>query len=400
MKNVAIIGASLAGLAAARALRDQGFDGAVTIVGGEPHRPYDRPPLSKAFLAGSVDEAELLLEDDGEDLAANWLLGVRAVALDPVGQRVQLSDGSELTADGVVIATGAAARWLPGAPRIKGAHVLRTLDDAYALRAELRPGARLVIIGAGFIGAEVASTARRLGLQVTVVEAAPTPLSLPVGPSVGARLAGLHAEHGTTLQAGVGVAGLTGSDRVTGVELVDGRRLPADVVVIGIGAAPEIGWLNGSGINVGDGIVCDSGGASSIPSVVAVGDCAAWFDPLSRAHVRIEHWAGAVERADIAVATLLAGGRHAGGPAPQPYFWSDQYGSRIQFAGSMRADDDVVIEEGDKGFLAVYYRQGSPVAVLGVDQTRQFTQFRRQLVRELPATRSGSEAQPPHAIIE
>jgi NADPH-dependent 2,4-dienoyl-CoA reductase/sulfur reductase-like enzyme len=391
VKSVAVIGASLAGLSAARALRDQGFDGSVTIIGGEPHRPYDRPPLSKAFLAGDVDEDEFRLEDDGEHLEARWILGVRAVGLDSLGRRVTLSDGSELTADGVVVATGAAARWLPGAQRIDGAHVLRTLDDAYALRAELLPGSRAVIIGAGFIGAEVASTARGLGLNVTLVETARTPLSLQVGQHVGARLADLHAEHGTTLHVGVGVVGLTGSDRVTGVELVDGRRLPADVVVIGIGAVPAIGWLKGSGIAVGDGIVCDSGGASSIPSVVAVGDCAAWFDPFSRAHERIEHWAGAVERADTAVATLLAGGTNAGGPASQPYFWSDQYGSRIQFAGSTRADDEVVIEEGEKGFLAVYYRQGNPVAVLGVDQVRQFTHARRQLVRELADMRHGDE---------
>jgi NADPH-dependent 2,4-dienoyl-CoA reductase/sulfur reductase-like enzyme len=391
VKSVAIIGASLAGLSAARALRDQGFDGEVTIVGGEPHRPYDRPPLSKEFLAGDMDEDELRLEDDDEDLEAHWFLGVRAVRLDPRGQRIELSDGSELTADGVVIATGAAARWLPGARQTEGTHVLRTLDDAYALRAELWPGSRLVIIGAGFIGAEVASTASKLGLDVTLVEAAPTPLSLQVGQHVGARLAAMHAEHGTTLHLGVGVVGLTGSDRVTGVELADGRRLPADVVVIGIGAVPEIGWLAGSGIALGDGIICDSGGASSIPSVVAVGDCAAWFDPLSRAHERIEHWAGAVERPNTAIATLLAGGTHAGGPPPQPYFWSNQYGSRIQFAGSMRADDEVTIEEGEKGFLAVYYRQGSPVAVLGLNQVREFTHTRRQLVRELADIHLGGE---------
>jgi len=391
VKSVAIIGASLAGLSAARALRDQGFDGNVTIVGGEPRRPYDRPPLSKEFLAGDWDEDKLRLEDDGEDLEARWFLGVRAVGLDPAGQRIELSDGSELTADGVVIATGAAARWLPGAQRTEGTHVLRTLDDACALRAELLPGSRLVIIGAGFIGAEVASTARRLGVNVTVAEAAPTPLSLQVGQRVGARLAALHAEHGTTLHLGVGVVGLSGSDRVTGVELADGRRLPADVVVIGIGARPEIGWLSGSGIALGDGIICDSGGATSIPSVVAVGDCAAWFDPLSRGHERIEHWAGAVERPDTAVATLLAGGTHAGGPPPQPYFWSNQYGSHIQFAGSTRAGDEVVIEEGERGFLAVYYRQGNPVAVLGVDQVRQFTQMRRQLVRELADIHLGDE---------
>jgi NADPH-dependent 2,4-dienoyl-CoA reductase/sulfur reductase-like enzyme len=383
VKSVAIVGGSLAGLSAARALRDQGFDGEVTIIGAEPHRPYDRPPLSKEFLAGEMDEDEFKLEDDSEDLQARWLLGVRAVGLDPAGQRIELSNGDELIADGVVVATGAAARWLPGTQALAATHVVRTLDDARGLRAELLPGARLVVIGAGFIGAEVASTARKLGLDVTVVEVAATPMALQVGEQMGARLAALHAENGTTLHVGVGVVGLTGTDRVTGVDLADGRHLPADVVVVGVGAAPEVDWLAGSGIVIGNGIVCDSGGATSISSVVAVGDCAAWFDPLSGTHQRVEHWAGALERPDTAVATLLAGGVHAGGPAQPPYFWSEQYGARIQFAGSMRPDDELVVEEGEQGFLAVYYRQGQPVAVLGVDQVRQFTRMRRQLVREL-----------------
>ena len=347
MKSVAVIGASLAGLSAARALRDQGFDGELTIVGGEALRPYDRPPLSKEFLAGTVGEDDLALESDDEDLRATWLLGVHATALDAAAGVVALDDGTSIHADGVVVATGARARSWPGSEHLAGVHVLRTIDDALALRADLRPGARLVVIGAGFIGAEVASTATKLGLDVTVVEAAPAPLAGPLGERLGAAVARLHAEHGTRLLCGIGVAGLTGGDRVTGVLLADGRSIPADVVVVGIGAVPNVEWLRDGPLELANGVVCDAGGATAIPNVVAVGDCAAWHEAcLGRPH-RVEHWTGALERPAIAVATLLAGGRHHGAPAKPPYFWSDQYGCRIQFAGIARPDDELTFEVGD-----------------------------------------------------
>jgi NADPH-dependent 2,4-dienoyl-CoA reductase/sulfur reductase-like enzyme len=382
VKSVAVVGASLAGLSAARALRGQGFDGELTIVGGEERRPYDRPPLSKEFLAGDIGEDALALEADDDELNAQWLLGVHATGLDAGACAVRLDNGTTIHADGIVVATGARARSWPGSEGLAGVHVLRTVDDAVALRDDLRPGARLVVIGAGFIGAEVASTAAKLGLDVTVVEAALAPLAGPLGVQLGAAVARLHTEHGTRLLCGAPVAGLVGDDRVTGVELVDGRRLAADVVVVGIGAVPNVEWLRDSPIELVNGVVCDEGGATSIPNVVAVGDCAAWHDPTIGWPHRVEHWTGALERPAIAVATLLAGGRHNGNPAKPPYFWSDQYGRWIQFAGIAHPGDETTFEVGslhEASFLAVYRREGQPVAVLGVDQPKLFTRWRRQL---------------------
>jgi NADPH-dependent 2,4-dienoyl-CoA reductase/sulfur reductase-like enzyme len=382
VKSVAVIGASLAGLSAARALRAQGFDGDLTIVGGEQRRPYDRPPLSKEFLAGDIGEDALTLEAEDDDLNAEWLLGVHATRLDAGASAVQLDDGRAIHADGIVIATGARARTWPGSEGLAGVHVLRTIDDAAALRDELRPGARLVVIGAGFIGAEVASTATKLGLDVTVVEAALAPLAGPLGVQLGAAVARLHTEHGTRLLCGAPVAGLIGDDRVTGIELADGRRLAADIVLVGIGAVPNIEWLRDGPVELANGVVCDAGGATSVPNVVAVGDCAAWHEPAVGWPHRVEHWTGALERPGIAVATLLAGGRHDGNAAKPPYFWSDQYGRRIQFAGIAHSGDEITFEVGsvrDASFLAVYRRGGEPVAVLGMDQPKLFTRWRRQL---------------------
>jgi NADPH-dependent 2,4-dienoyl-CoA reductase/sulfur reductase-like enzyme len=295
---------------------------------------------------------------------------------------VQLDNGTTVAADGIVVATGARARSWPASEGLAGVHVLRTVDDAIALRDELRSGARLVVIGAGFIGGEVASTAAKLGVDVMVVEAALAPLAGPLGVQLGATVARLHTEHGTRLLCGAPVAGLIGSDRVTGVDLADGRRLAADVVVVGIGAIPNIEWLRDSPLELANGVVCDEGGATSIPNVVAVGDCAAWHEPSVGWPHRVEHWTGALERPAVAVATLLAGGRHNGRPVKPPYFWSDQYNRRIQFAGIADPGDEITFEVGgprDVSFLAVYRRGGEPVAVLGVDQPKLFTRWRRQL---------------------
>jgi NADPH-dependent 2,4-dienoyl-CoA reductase/sulfur reductase-like enzyme len=383
MRSVTVVGGSLAGLSSARALRDAGFDGRITVVGDEPHRPYDRPPLSKELLSGRMTPADITLEAEGEDLAVDWRLGVRATALRPADRAVQLSDGTQLRSDGVVLATGARARTLPGTDGIERVHTLRTLDDALALADELRPDRSLVVIGAGFIGAEVASTAHQLGLSVTVLEALEVPLSGPLGEEMGRAVASLHQANGVRLLTGVGVHAVSaGSDgSVDRVELVDGRVLLADVVVVGIGAVPNVEWLAGSGVEVANGGVCDSRGATSVPGVVAVGDCASWYDPLTGAHRRVEHWTGALERPSAAVATLLGRAGTVGPPRPA-YFWSDQYGARIQFAGAADLADEVTVEDGDLAegsFLAVYRRAGSPVAVLGVDRIRPFTRMRRQL---------------------
>lgn len=377
-----MVGASLAGLSAARSLRKQGYDGRLVVIGDELHRPYDRPPLSKEFLAGTLGEADLALEAQDEDLGAQWLLGTRATGLDRADRAVRLADGREVRVDGLVIATGAAARRLPGSDGLAGVHVLRTLDDARALRDELARGGRLVVIGGGFIGAEVASTAYALGLDVTVVEVAPTPLAGPLGATMGGIVSGLHADHGVRLLCGVGVKGLSGERCVDAVLLEDGRSIPADIVVVGVGARPCVEWLEGSGVELDNGVKCGADGRTALAGVVAVGDCANWYDPRAGAHRRVEHWTGARERPDAAVATLLAGGAVVPGVPRPPYFWSDQYGVRIQFAGHAAGADSVSVEEGavdDRNVLAVYRRAGDPVAVLGMNQPRLFTRWRKQL---------------------
>lgn len=377
-----MVGASLAGLSAARSLRKQGYDGRLVVIGDELHRPYDRPPLSKEFLVGTLGEADLSLETDDEDLRAEWLLGARAAGLDRAERAVRLADGREFRADGIVIATGAVARTLPGSEGLAGVHTLRTLDDARALRDELARGGRLVVIGGGFIGAEVASTAYALGLDVTVVEAAPTPLAGPLGARMGDVVSALHMDHGVRLLCGVGVKGLSGERRVDAVLLEDGRSIPGDIVVVGVGARPCVEWLAGSGVELDNGVKCGADGRTSLAGVVAVGDCANWYDPRAGAHRRVEHWTGARERPDAAIATLLAGGAVEPGVPRPPYFWSDQYGVKIQFAGHAAAADSVTIEAGaadDRDVLAVYRRAGVPVAVLGMNQPRLFTRWRKQL---------------------
>ncbi|EPD93112.1 MULTISPECIES: NAD(P)/FAD-dependent oxidoreductase [Streptomyces] len=397
MKTIAVIGASLAGLHAALALREHGYDGRLVIVGEEHHRPYDRPPLSKEFLTGALTAERLRLADAEEiaGLDADWLLGTRAEGLDPPTRTVTLSNGRTLAADGVVLATGAAPRTLPGEP-LDGVHTLRTLDDAVALREHLGRGqVRVVVIGAGFIGAEVASSCATLGHNVTVVEAAEQPLLPQLGARMAAFCADLHTDHGVTLLTGTGVTALhparrprgtpvcaaagtqEGRRRIGWVELSDGRFLPADVVVVGIGVRPATDWLAGSGIPLDDGVVCDAGGMTAVPGVVAVGDVA-----RSAGH-RAEHWTSAMETAAVAARNLLAGTTvetYSG----LPYFWSDQYGIRLQLAGRRGSGDTVRVVEGspeDRSFLAVYEREGTTTAVLAANRPRPFLRARRELAR-------------------
>ncbi|GAB2945770.1 FAD-dependent oxidoreductase [Streptomyces pseudoechinosporeus] len=393
MRTVTVVGASLSGLYAARELRAQGFDGRLVVVGDEPHRPYDRPPLSKDFLTGRADEDQLALTDAEEtaELDADWLLGVRARALDARGRTVLLNDGRTLSTDGVVIATGASARGLPGC-ELTGVHTLRTLDDARALRAELSAGPRqIVVIGGGFIGAETASSCAALGHDVTVVEAAPLPLVPQLGPAMAAVCAALHRRGGVDLVTGTGVAALRGTVAITGVELADGRTLPADVVIVGIGATPTTDWLAGSTLALHDGVLCDDGCVTGLPQVVAVGDVA------RVGGTRAEHWTSATEQPRVAVRNLLAG-HTTETVRPVPYFWSDQYGARIQFAGRRLATDTVRIVEGaitdgapdEGGFLALYEREGRTTAVLFVDRPRPFMRARRELARGASAVEAAA----------
>ncbi|MDV8021296.1 NAD(P)/FAD-dependent oxidoreductase [Rhodococcus sp. IEGM 1330] len=374
MKSVTVVGASLAGVAAARALRDQGFDGRITMIGDEVHLPYDRPPLSKRFLLG--DESGLPLDIDGLDV--DWRLGHAATGLS--GTTVSTASG-DISADAVVIATGAAARRLPGTVGIDGIHVLRSLDDARALRSSLVSGVRVTVVGAGFIGSEVASTALGLGASVTVVEASKTPLARVFGSELGSLIAGWHRNAGAALLTGVSVAGfVVEAGRVRAVELADGSMIESDVVVLGVGSMPNVGWLEGSGLEVHGGVVTDQRGVTSNPAVVAVGDCAAVRDATGVIR-RDEHWTSAATRPAVAVEALLTGGskRFTG----LPYVWSDQYAARIQFAGHHGPDCVADIVEGDPAtgpFVALYRNGDHPVAVLAVSSPRSFGKWRRQVV--------------------
>ncbi|MGC0209562.1 NAD(P)/FAD-dependent oxidoreductase [Streptomyces levis] len=392
MRTVTVVGASLSGLYAARELRAQGYDGRLVVIGDEPHHPYDRPPLSKDFLTGRADENQLALTDAEEsaELDADWMLGVRARALDARGRTVVLDDGRTVSTDGLVIATGARARRLPG-DALAGVHTLRTLDDARVLREELTRGPRrVVVIGGGFVGAETASSCSSLGHSVTVVEAAPLPLVPHLGPDMAAVCAALHRRGGVDLVTGTGVAGLRGTLTVSGVELTDGRTLPADLVIVGIGATPNTSWLAGSTLALRDGVLCDDGCVTALPQVVAVGDVA------RVGGVRAEHWTSATQQPRVAVTNLLAGRTVATADAV-PYFWSDQYGARIQFAGRRGDGDTVRITEGELsdgapdegGFLARYERNGRTTAVLAVDRPRPFMRARRGLTRETAVVATG-----------
>ena len=388
-RSVTIVGAGLAGHSAAKALRAQGFDGTLTVVGAEPHRPYDRPPLSKEFLLGILDESDLGLERAGEDLAADWRLATAATGLETVddGPVLTTADGERIASDALIIATGSRVRTLPAHSNgMAGVHTVRTLDDAIALKTELRPGARLVVIGAGFIGAEIAGVARSLDLKVTVLEAAAAPLAVPLGVEAGTLVGSLHERNGVRLRCEVSVTGLVGTHRVTGVELVDGEVLPADIVVVGIGAVADTDWLTGSGVELGSGgVLCDHTGATRIPGVYAVGDCAAWFDPVLGWHRRIEHWTDSKDRGPVVAAALL--GNTLPASVRAPYFWSDQYGVKIQFAGRRTGDEEFVVESGsmdDASMLAGYRRRGELTAVLAVGRQPDFARLRKSLATRMP----------------
>jgi NADPH-dependent 2,4-dienoyl-CoA reductase/sulfur reductase-like enzyme len=384
--TIVVVGASLAGLRAAEEIRHEGHAGPVVIIGDEVHAPYDRPPLSKQFLAGTWD-LERIHHHTPEKLDALGLefrLGRRAVSLDAGRRMVALSDGTEVGYDGLVLATGASARVLSGTEDMARVRALRTLDDCLAIRSALGAageGARVVVIGAGFIGSEVASTCVGIGATVTVVEALPAPLARVLGDQMGAVCARLHRDHGVTLLTGTGVERLSPGPDPSGpveVHLSDGTYLDADLVVVGIGVTPSVGWLEGSGLALDDGVVCDDRLFAG-DAVVAAGDMARWSHPTLDQPLRVEHWTNAAEGGAAAARNLLAGSAAAQPYDPVPFFWSDQYSTKIQVLGVPGPEDEVVVVHGspDEGKFVALYRRGDRLrAALAFSQPRQLMAYR------------------------
>lgn len=383
LRRIVIVGASLAGLRAAETLRTRGFDGELTIIGDEPHRPYDRPPLSKQVLQGTWDpEQAFFRRKDGYGaLALDMRLGVRAASVDLRVRRVTLADGTCADYDRLIVATGARARTLAGIAPRAGLFVLRSLDDAIALRGELTNASRVAIVGAGFIGLEVAASCRARGLHVTVIEALPVPLSPILAPSLCEMVAAMHRDHGVDLRTGVVVTDVIGESRVAGVALSDGSRISADVVVVGIGVTPNTEWLEHTGLTLDNGIVCDDSGEAA-PGVYAAGDVARVDNRWHGEALRFEHWTNAVEQGVHAAENALAGPGASTSFSSVPYFWSDQYDRKIQFIGLVRRHDEMVIVDGsvaDRRLTALFRLGDRVVACLAVNQPRALIRYRKLL---------------------
>ena len=388
-ERIAIVGASLGGLRTAQGLRGRGkFEGSITLIGAEPHYPYDRPPLSKQLLAGQWGPEQTLLDapDTVDKLGLDLRLGVRAEGLDLEAREVTLSDGSSVAFDALVIATGATPRTLPNTPDLAGIYTLRTIDDSMRIRAELAKGPRVAVVGAGFIGAEVASVARSAGLEVTLIEALPAPLAKAVGAGGGGGCANLHRQRGVDVRCGALVAGFEGDERVERVVLVDGSTVEADLVVVGIGVAPETGWLEGSGLELRDGIVCDST-LMAAPGVYAIGDVCRWYNPIYEEEMRVEHWTNVIHQSRQVARNLLAEPGEARPFASVPYVWSDQYDASIQSLGHMRPDDPFEVLHGSLeslAFVAGYQRNGIIVGGLTFNMPQQLSSYRPLIEQRTP----------------
>jgi 3-phenylpropionate/trans-cinnamate dioxygenase ferredoxin reductase subunit len=392
-QSVLIVGASAAGLSVAENLRRGGFTGQLTMIGDERHLPYDRPPLSKEVLSGLWPDAKTQFRDRStfSELDIDLRLGVGAERVDSAARIVICSDGTQIAYDDLVIATGVRPRPLPGTEGLQGVHVLRTLDDAQRLRSALGGRPRLVIVGAGFLGAEVASVARTAGADVTLVSDIESPLSDVLGTELGGLLRRAHTDHGVHLKTGVKVAAVTHHDnRVTGVELADSSKLPADAILVAIGSIPNTEWLAGSGIPIGNGVICDEF-CSAQPGVWAAGDVASWHHVELDERLRLEHRTNAAEQG-IAVARNILAADSPTPFTPVPYIWSDQYDLKLQIYGQTRGADAFAVIDGeltDGRFVAVYGKHGHVRGAVGAG-----------MIRPLRAARALVAARAPWSTIE
>ncbi|MGW6205354.1 NAD(P)/FAD-dependent oxidoreductase [Streptomyces sp. NPDC055089] len=398
LNRIVVVGASAAGLTAVETLRAKGYEGELMLVGDERHPPYERPPLSKELLSEGWEPPSTWLRKE-EVLAAvdaELRLGCRATGLDPAARTVALSTGERLPYDAAIIATGLRPRRLPCGDGLRGVHVLRSLDDAVRLREALAAGPRVAVIGAGFLGAEIAATARGAGLDVTLIDTNAQPLARQVGAEIGGIVAGLHRDHGVRLVLGADVVGMARDDAgVRGVLLADGTTVDAELVVVAIGSVPAVDWLADSGLPLGDGVLCDAY-CRAAPGVWAAGDVANWPHPMvAGARVRLEQRTNAAQQAMAVAANLLAGEAGAKPYTPVPFGWTHQFGEKIQTIGWCPPDARTEIISGstaDREFVAAYHRDGVLVGGLGWNSARGLRQCRQLLGRpssELAATAAG-----------
>lgn len=381
IRSVVIVGTGAAGYAVAEGLQLEKFDGAVTLVGAESGDPYDRPPLTKEILAGKwePERAALLAAKRVAPLHPTVKSGVAAQAVDLAARTLALANGETLPYDALVVATGVYPRTLPH-PRGANVHVIRTMEHSLALRAQLREGTRLVVVGGGFLGLEAAATARRLGAEVWVVEPIPgPPLAARIGDAAAAKLLGLHVDNGVRVQTGVGVEEIGATaEGATTVTLADGSRLDADVVLISIGAAPMVEWLQGSGLELDNGLVCDEY-CSAGNGVWGAGDVASWLHLGYQRRIRLEHRTNAQEQGQHVAANILGANQPF---KPVPYFWTDQYDARIQVGGIIPPESTPEIVEGspdEASFVQTFSLDGKMVGVLGWNAARAAMTYRRQL---------------------
>lgn len=383
--TLVVVGASVAGIRTVQALRLGGYDGDITVIGEEIHHPYDKPPISKGMLdlATPGDPVPLLSADELDQLKIDLRLGVRAVGLDPAARSVVTSTGEQVRYDQLVIATGAQPRTLPGSDRYEEVHTLRTADDAAAVRRQLFTARHVVVVGAGFIGAEFASSVCS-GRAVTVIEAQSSPMAASLGTEVGSLVGAWHAEHGVRLMTDTRFASFVGDGRLEAVELDDGRLLPADLAMVGVGAAPTTQWLASSGLPLGNGVICDENlGVVGYPGIYAVGDVAHWPHGFYGLGMRIEHWTNANEHASIVAAGVM------GTKAPRiqvPYVWSDQYGHRLQIVGRPgHGTAKVVRGYSGEPLLAIYEDDSNVlVAAVVVDDPRTLMKARKAITGRAP----------------
>ncbi|MEV6228765.1 FAD-dependent oxidoreductase [Saccharopolyspora shandongensis] len=385
--GVLVVGASAAGIATADALRRKGYRDSLTLLGAETHLPYDRPPLSKQVLSGTWEAERVRLRSPEKlaELDADIILGDPAVGLDPATRTVRTASGRVLTAGTIVVATGLRPRTLPGQDGLTGVHVLRTVDDSLALRSALLSATQVVVVGDGVLGTEIAATARGMGADVTLVGPQPVPMASQFGTLVGGLLGELHAERGVRLRLGTAVEGLTGRDgRVTGVRLDTGDELPADVVVVALGAAPATEWLAESGLQLDNGLVCDSR-CRAAEGIYGAGDVARWQHDALGVSLRLENRTNATMQANAVAANILGEDQPY---SPVPHFWTDQYDTKIQVHGLPTAAVEATIVDGDPAdgrFVAMYRRGGAAVGVLGWNMPKQTRLRRGEVVEALSA---------------